>query len=134
VLSIVSNRGDESMSASLSRDTKNNTPRTPTEPLTEDEAALRLRVERELHRVQDQLRHYRDLAGHGGAVAWSDEYWVLCARERTLQRLLRVGPFDDGFLGELLDALEAAHIPSAARPREQRCSPTTKEKNSATGR
>src|SRR5690242_7925991 len=49
-----SNRGDESMSASLSRDTKDDTPHTPTEPLTEDAAALRLRVERELQRVQDQ--------------------------------------------------------------------------------
>ena len=124
------------MSGSPSRHTEHDTTRTrtPTETVTEDAAALQQRVERELDRVQHQLRHYRELAGNGGTVAWSDEYWVLCARERTLQRLLRVGPFDDGFLGDLLDALEAPHLPSAERPREQRCSPTTNETNSATGR
>ena len=66
-------------------------------------STTRERLERELTRIHDQLRCYREQAPNGKELALNDDYWDLCSLERLLQRVLREGPFSDGYLGNLLD-------------------------------
>ena len=90
-------------------------------PNTHHTATTRERLERELAHVQDRLRHYREQTPNSEELALKDDYWNLRALERTLQRVLRVGPFDDGYLGNLLDEVEA--LPTADGRRRTRSEP-----------